>query len=241
MPRVAPERNAGYNSRCRQNVCLNSWCRRPESGWQQDVLRPESFDRNEWTAVTRIFLVLSTIANASLLAAFAFGWRIGDIHSVSDAVRDASTLHFLTALGAALLAILVHAVAMTYFMGTGRWIEETSLAYRLGDEGHAANVRLKYRVIPGAVLCFALLLATGSFGAIADPASHVDVPYSATIHFTLAVTTLAVNLLVSWVEWSNIARNGRLVEAIVEEVRRIRREKGLDPSPTAAPAVVPPR
>ena len=53
--------------------------------------------------------------------------------------------------GASLLAIMVHAVALTYFMGTGRWIEETCTAYKLGEEGRTANVRLKYRIIPGMV------------------------------------------------------------------------------------------
>jgi hypothetical protein len=186
--------------------------------------------------VNRIFLVLSSCSNAALLAALVLGWNIGDDASLSDEVRDAATLHFLAALGASLLAIMVHAVALTYFMGTGRWIEETCTAYKLGDEGRAANVRLKYRVIPGMVGCFVLILATGSFGAIADPASHMQVPAATTIHFTLAVAMLAVNLLVSWVEWSTIGQNGRIVAAIVDEVRRIRRERGLDTPSNAAPS-----
>lgn len=178
--------------------------------------------------MNRIFLVLSSCSNLLLAAAFAAGWRIGDTASLSDATRDRMTLHFLLALAAALLATLVHAVALTYFMGTGRWIEETSSAYSLGEEGRKFNIRLKYRVIPGIIGCFLLLLATGCFGAIADPASPTSFSGDKTIHFALAVTSLVVNLLVSGIEYWSISQNGRLVNAIVGEVRRIRTEKGLE-------------
>jgi hypothetical protein len=189
--------------------------------------------------VNRIFLVLATIANSLLVATLALGWRIGDPRAVDPATSDALSLHFLVALGTSLLVLLVHAVALTYFMGTGRWIEETSEAYRLGDEPRRRNIKLKYRVIPGSVICFCLLLATGSLGAASDPASRSNLANASSIHFVLACTLLATNFVVSWIEYQAIVGNGRIVSAIVDEVRRIRREKGLDPASAgeaAAPA-----
>ncbi len=174
------------------------------------------------------------ISNLVLGMAFLLGWMIGDAKTLTPETQDALTFHFLTALSACILAMLVHAVALTYFMGTGRWIEETSAAYKLDPAIRAHNIRLKYRVIPGMVICVALILATGAFGAIADPASDYELSNAVTFHFLLAVTTLSVNVLVSWLEWSLIGINGRLVDSVMESVRAVRRERGLDqPEPTA--------
>lgn len=178
--------------------------------------------------MNRIFLVLSLISNTLLAVTLFLGWRIGDPAQIDPATADALGLHFLVALGTCLLVLLVHAVALTYFMGTGRWIEETCGAYQLGDGARRENIRLKFQVIPGMVICFLMVIATGAFGAIADPASKSQLDSASTIHFTLAVTLLMVNSLVSWVEARCITHNGRVVSEIVDAVRHIRRERGLD-------------
>lgn len=185
--------------------------------------------------MNRIFLVLAVIANGLLALTLALGWRIGDPRELDPATADALALHFLVALGSCILVLLVHAVALTYFMGTGRWIEETCQAYSLGGEAHRANIRLKFQAIPGMVVCFVLVLVTGAFGAIADPASTTDVANAATIHFLLAVTLLTTNVGVNFWQHRCIVHNGRIVNEIVQAVRRIRREKGLD-APSAAMA-----
>lgn len=177
--------------------------------------------------MSRIFLTLSAIANASLLLAFGFGWCIDDPASLAPAARNVVTWHFLTALAAALLVLLVHAVTLTYFMGTGRWLEETCEAYRLGDAARAENIRLKYRAIPGMILCIGLVIATGALGAVADPAANMQLSYASSLHLAAAVITVAANLLISWIEFDAIARNGALVEQIVAEVNRIRADHGL--------------
>jgi hypothetical protein len=177
--------------------------------------------------VSRIFLTLSVLANASLIGAFALGWIIDDPASLAPAARNLVTWHFLSALVAALLVLLVHAVALTYFMGTGRWIEETCEAYKLGEAARKENIRLKYRVIPGMVLCIVLVVVTGALGAAADPAANMQLAHAATIHLASAVMTVLANLLVSWVEYDSIARNGVLVEQVVADVNRIRSDRGL--------------
>lgn len=178
--------------------------------------------------MNRIFLVLATVSNLLLALTLGLGWRIDDPRSLDPATADAVGLHFLIALGTCLLVLLVHAVALTYFMGTGRWIEETSAAYHLGDEPRRRNIALKYRVIPGIIGCFLLVVATGALGAAADPASRSQLASASSLHFGLACTLLTVNLLVSWVQYRSIVANGQIVNAIVDEVRRIRRERGLD-------------
>lgn len=176
--------------------------------------------------MNRIFIVLAVIGNALLAVAFVLGWLIGDAASLDG--RGAVNRHMLVSLGGALLALLVHAVALTYFMGTGRWIEETSEAYSLGEERRKTNIRLKYQAIPGMVLAMLLIIFTAAFGAMADPAANSTMQHASTIHFTLAIIMLLVNLLASALEYDAIRRNGLLVDAVVADVRRIRAERGLD-------------
>ena len=89
-------------------------------------------------------------------------------------------------------------------------------------------MKLKYRILPGMMLCVGLMLVTGMFGAITDPGANVRMANSRVIHFSLAMALVLSNLLVTWTEWQAISRNGALVEAVMDRVRQIRREKGLD-------------
>lgn len=184
--------------------------------------------------MTRIFATLSVLGNLGLVLVFWLGWKVGD-DSLSVEVRKQMSTHFLAALAAIPVAMLVHSVAFTYFMGTGRWIEETSEAYKLGQEYRDKNIQLKYKILPGMMLCVGLMLATGAFGAISDPAANIRMANSKIIHYSLAITTLVANLLVTWKEWQEIARNGVLVESVMDRVRQIRKDKGLDKPTTPQP------
>ena len=177
--------------------------------------------------MNRIFATLAVLSNLGLAAAFWLGWSIEDASGVSAEAGRQVGLHFLTALGASLIALLVHAVALTYFMGTGRWVEETSEAYGLGPEARRENIRLKYRTLPGMVLCVLLIIGTGALGAIADPASRTELPAAATIHFTLACVTLLANILANSIQQQAISANGRLVDEVLAQAQRIRGERGL--------------
>lgn len=182
--------------------------------------------------MVRIFLPLSFLSAASLVAAFMLGLMIDDPKSRSLAVQAGIQNHFLVALAALIFSTLVHAITLTYFMGTGRWIEETSSAYRLGPDFHRRSARLKYRTIPLMVLCFVLLVLTGAMGAASDAASPMQAKgvfglSTATVHLTLAITTVVANLFVSWLEFRALEQNGEIVDEVLAEVHRIRASKGL--------------
>ncbi|WP_437228113.1 hypothetical protein SH661x_000728 [Planctomicrobium sp. SH661] len=179
--------------------------------------------------MNQIFLVLATASNAGLLLTFWLGWRISDPGSLAEAARQQVSSHFLVALGSVMLALLVHAIVLTYFMGTGRWIEETCAAYRFEGAARTENIRLKYRVIPGMVLCMLMLIVTGAFGAISDPASNMQMPSAHLIHFGLAICTILANIFVSVLESQMIRRNSAVVDLVYREVKAVRRERGLDP------------
>lgn len=178
--------------------------------------------------MNRIFLVLSILANIALAITFWLGWRIEDAASLRETAQQQVSVHFQMALASVTFSLLVHAIVLTYFMGTGRWIEETCSAYGFSEAARVENVRMKYRVLPGMFACLCLLIITGAFGAIADPASNMKMETAATIHFTLAACTILCNLLVTGIQFQQIQRNGALVDQVYAEVRRVRQERGLD-------------
>lgn len=182
--------------------------------------------------MNRIFLTLSIIGNVGLAATYVLGWSVRDV-TLPGSTGIELGVHFLIAVAAITLAMLVHAVVLTYFMGTGRWIEETTAAYRLGTVAREENIRLKYQTLPGMVGGIVLLIVVGGFGAAADPGAALDFPAAKTIHMTLATLALLVNVAISTIEYRTIRRNGELINETLDQVRAIRRERGLDAPPAA--------
>ena len=183
----------------------------------------------------RIFLTLAVLANIVLLITFGLGWQIGDttlLNGRDPEVNQRIGNHLLLGLGALTSATMVHALILTYFMGTGRWIEETSQAYRLSGEWYRQNQRTKYGILPGIFISFLGLVVTGALGAVADPARAVSLEktlgiHDSTLHFGAAVCTWIVNLIVNMTQYFAITKNSTIVEGVLAEVRRIRIEKGL--------------
>ena len=180
----------------------------------------------------RIFLSLLVVSTILLLVAVTLGLNIGDVRSLDASTQSQVSMHMLVGLGALTFATLVHAICLTYFMGTGRWIEETSVAYSLDPSWYARNQRIKYRTVGGMVLCVVLLISVGAFGAVADPATPMSLDgtlgmTSAQIHFLTAVLTVIINILTNFTQFIAISRNSILVDGVLAEVCRIREDRGL--------------
>ena len=132
-------------------------------------------------------------------------------------------------------ALPIYAIVFTYFMGTGRWIEETSRVYQLTTSYHDESRRLKYRLLIFITFSFVLLLIAGVFGVGADPASRLSVSgffglKAGQVHLGVAVSALLLNLLTNMQEFRSIERNGEIIETVLGDVRRIRAERGLPES-----------
>ena len=182
--------------------------------------------------MTRIFLTLAVLSTILLCVAFGMGQSIGDPRLADPEVQASVSRHFLTGMAALAFSCFVHALVLTYFMGTGRWMEETTAAYRLPERWKDECRALKSRTIPPMTGCILLLIITGAFGGAADPASTVNFSgwgdfLPATIHWLIAVTTISINLLVNLKEYQAINRNRQIIDEVVEEVRKIRVERGL--------------
>jgi len=182
--------------------------------------------------VVRIFLPLSFLSTMTLLLVMVLGLSIDDPKVVSRAVQAGVQYHVLTALAALMFTLLVHAIVLTYFMGTGRWIEETSTAYKLDPSLYHQSKTIKYRTIPAMVACMVLLILTAALGAAADPGATLQsrgyLGYSAaTIHLSVAIVTVLANVAMNYAEFRALERNTEIIGQVLSEVRRIRQEKGL--------------
>ena len=180
----------------------------------------------------RIFLTLALLASGLLILAIVLGLNIGDAKVLDKATQSQISTHMLVGLAALTFATLVHAISLTYFMGTGRWLEETSNAYSLGDSWYKESQKIKYRTLPGMTCCIGLLISTGALGAVADPATPLSLDgflgmTGSQLHFLGAVLTAIVNLLTNLVQFAAISKHSDIVESVLGEVRRIREERGL--------------
>jgi len=180
--------------------------------------------------VSRIFSSLCVVSTILLIATLVLGLNIEDAKELSS--RGAVSNHMLTALGALVFALLVHAILLTYFMGTGRWLEETSKAYKLSPDYCDRSSKLKYSTLPLMVGTLVLLIITGALGAASDPLSRVQFNgwlglTAAQIHFLTACLTVGANVVVNLMEYLAIQQNGKLIKDVLGEVHRIRQEHGL--------------
>lgn len=175
---------------------------------------------------------MAVLSSLLLTSTYTLGLLIDDPSLPDIAVREQVSQHFLTAVGGLLLAMLVHAIVLTYFMGTGRWMDETRQIYQLPEKWQAESHAIKYRVLPWMAAAIVMLILAGAFGAIADPGSSAgtngwETLSAETVHFLISSIALALNFVIYIIEYQAIHRNSQLVEEVLNEVHRIRREKGL--------------
>jgi hypothetical protein len=182
--------------------------------------------------VKHIFLTLTVVSTLLLLASFGLGLEIGDPHSLAPLTRKLLSYHLLISVAALIFAALVHAVLLTYFMGTSRWLEEARQAYKFDIRWSEENRQLKYRTIPVMAVCLLVLIANIPLGALAVDRAAWALPGIGSIspshvHLVFSLLTLVVNLAVNAMEYRAIRRNGELIADVLGEVRRIREARGL--------------
>ena len=133
-------------------------------------------------------------------------------------------VHMLLGVMTSLGVILVNCIAVTYFIGTGRWCREVVETYQLDPALAARSQRLKRRSFPWATLGIIAALSISALGAAADPGNTVATSERwATPHMMAALAGL---LLIAWaffVQWGNIAEHHVVIDEIVAGVDRARR------------------
>jgi hypothetical protein len=158
-----------------------------------------------------------------LLATYA----VGVLSKLRDGVLNPDDptylIHFVLGLFTAVGTLLVHCLIFTYFLGTGRWVKEVTLAYGLPDEPwHKETRELKRRVFPPALTAMLVTIAAAAAGAGAQLQAW---PWQ--VHASVATLALLVNLGAFFLEYRTVTANAVVLDGVLREVDRVRAERGL--------------
>src|SRR5438876_9473289 len=83
--------------------------------------------------MTRTFAVLAVLTIAAMLATIGVGfWSFALERSAFQ--NGIFIIHFYLGLSTAIGILLIHCLIFTYFLGTGRWVQEVGLAFDLPDD-----------------------------------------------------------------------------------------------------------
>ena len=164
----------------------------------------------------RIFVSLATLNALGLLATFVIGFLS------QGRAEKMFAVHLIGGLFTTVFTLLVHSLAYTYFMGTGRWVQEVVEAYKLPDSLFQRSRTLKSRTFVFVLVSTLLVIATVTCGAASDR-GMLDVNF----HLVLSVIAIAFNFWSYLFEFRSIRSNGELLDQVMHEVRRIRKERGL--------------
>jgi hypothetical protein len=179
--------------------------------------------------MTRILTRLSAVNFLALLVTFGFGLASFARGSVRNPDDPTYMLHFFLGLFSVTTTLAVHCLVFIYFLGTGRWVKEVALAYRLPDAPLPRLTRdLKRRTFPVSLLAMLVPIAAAAAGTAAQ---RREWPWG--YHAALAVATLVVNAWAFVVETRNTAVNAGVLDEVMREVDRIRAEHGLPPNAEA--------
>lgn len=181
-----------------------------------------------------ILLRLTIFNFAALTAAFVLGvlsWARGGMHD--DSVVS-FVLHLYLSLFAIIFNLGLHCLIFIYFLGTGRWVKEVATAYALPDEPYPKGTRtLKRQAFPPALCAMLVPIAAGAAGMANI---HHVLTGVAWIHFGLALLSFVINAWACLVEYRCVSANASVIDGVMQEVERIRAEKGLPTSQEALQA-----
>jgi hypothetical protein len=181
--------------------------------------------------MTRIFPTLASLSLMLMAVALGFGFTIGDLYADPPAPATLTwrSRHMLTGVAAALAVVLVECIAMTYFIGTSRWVKEVTETYGLPPAELAESGRLKRRTFPWCVLGMLTVVVVAALGAASDPGTgRSNTADIVDVHLAAALVGLCIIAWTYYRAWLNIAANQDVITRIVAQVQRIRSERGLD-------------
>jgi hypothetical protein len=190
--------------------------------------------------MTRILLTIASLSILLMVAALVAGFSIGNLYErpVSEGTRHWATVHRLTGLAAALGVVFVESIIVTYFIGTSRWCKEVVETYQFDPDFVRKSNRLKRRTFPWALAGMLAVVGMIALGGAADPSARPDGTREwADWHLAGALLGVVFIALTYFVAWDNVVANHAIIEQLMAEVARVRRERGMevDPRPELTP------
>ncbi len=177
-------------------------------------------------------------AKKALRQAQASGDDSADIQAQHDAAlsdfevsQGKSSWHMLMGTAALMMGLLVSCLSITYFVGTGRWCLEVIETYKLDPDYHDQSKRIKWRNNLWSLAGVTVLIVLAATGPACDPLANVEGNprfWVAPHQIISIVGTLFVGVAFAF-QYFAISSHYEVTGKILEDVRRIREEKGLDP------------
>jgi hypothetical protein len=184
--------------------------------------------------VSRIFAVLATFSVLFVAATMILGLALGDVRDPANlATQRWATVHRLSGVLAALSVMFVNGIVVTYFVGTSRWCREVTDAYRLEPDLVRRSNLIKRKTFPLAVLNMLIIVGVVALGGAADPGASLRLqpigPFTwANLHLIGAMLGLAAIAYFSFLQWINIQEHHAVIESVMDRVRQVRGERGLE-------------
>jgi hypothetical protein len=180
--------------------------------------------------MTTAFSRAAWFAVAMLAATAGLGLWLGDLHGVTDPSRLRwGTVHRLSGVFSALVVVLVNSMAVTYFIGTGRWCREVAETYGLDAALVDRSRRLKRSAFPPALVGMLAVVGIVALGGAADPATGRATSADwVTPHL---VGGLGLTAVIAWcfqAQVPTIRRQQELIDDVMAAVRRERVARGLE-------------
>ena len=180
--------------------------------------------------MTRIFAPLAIVAVLLVVGVLGLGLslRAQEIRNKDDQTAQSwATGHRLAGLGGAIIVVLLHSIAATYFIGTSRWCDEVVEAYSLDQSIRRRNKSIKRRAFFLAFIGMLTSVGIGASGMAGDPqiGLRAQAPLSLTwtqVHLGSAACFLAYTTWSFWRIWLYMAANQQVIGEILGHVKRIR-------------------
>ena len=154
-----------------------------------------------------LFVGLTLVNLLGLCAAAALGYA-------SRAGYPVGPWHILAGAMAALTCVGVHCVVFTYFAATAKWVQHAITVKGLDPSLAVPTRSFKAQAFPAALLAMAVVFVTAVAGAAADNYHGGWHRW----HHSLAIASVATNVLVAAVEYRAIDRNSRLIDGFLERI-----------------------
>ncbi len=177
-----------------------------------------------------IFTRAALLAMSLLLATAMLGIWLGDLHGQTDpTVLRWGTVHRLSGVLSALMVVLVNSMAVTYFIGTGRWCREVVETYGL-DVGLIERSRtMKRASFPFAIIGMLAVVTIVALGGAADPATGRPGTADWVTPHLLGGLGLGVVIAGCFqAQITNIRRQHAVIDEVLTAVRQVREARGLD-------------
>jgi hypothetical protein len=152
-----------------------------------------------------LFLALTAFNLLCLLLTAALGYAYGG--------SEVTQWHALAGVVATMTCCAVHCVVFTYFIATAKWVQHAVTVKQLDASLVAPTRSFKLQAFPAALLAMLAVFAAALLGA-----ARASYGTSPAYHHVVAWVAVAVNALVAVTEYRAIARNGRLIDGILEQI-----------------------